>query len=139
MQPNVTDLHCFTAAQKCEITTAHKKLCGMSAQAGQGEQDCAEMEESCEMTGDDQMSESLGQEAGSLQADGSNGADTGEDNEEMEDQCQSVANQSGHAAQSDKVVDALLPAVTQVSWVEFNQGLHLKRSKGSIWQKLSLR
>lgn len=69
------------------------------------------MEESCGMSGDEQMSESLGQEGGDQLSAGSIGGDTEDNNEELQDQCQSVANEGGHAADSDVVVDTLPPII----------------------------
>lgn len=72
------------------------------------------MEESCEMAGDEQMSESLGQGGDQISA-GSIEGDTEDNTEEPHDQCQSVANEGEHAADSDKVVDTSSP-VNQVCW-----------------------
>lgn len=81
---------------------------------GQGEQAHPEMAESCEVSGDEEMSSALDQ-AGTSQLTGSEGGgNSADDNDEMQDQCESAVEETEAAAESVRADNTLQPPYSQV-------------------------
>ncbi|MEW5297667.1 MAG: hypothetical protein WDW36_000861 [Sanguina aurantia] len=82
---------------------------------GQGEQAHPEMAESCEVSGDEEMSSGLDQAGTSQQTGSEQGGDSADNNDEMQDQCESAVEETEAAAESVRVGNTLQPPYSQAA------------------------